>query len=99
MSKEKPLSELQERFAQKFIEHNGNRSKAYAEAGYSVKNKLEKTINEAASRLYANGKVNARIKELQKVVQEKSIHTITEALQRDQPFQILKFKAAQHPTE
>lgn len=84
MSKETPLTYKQDQFAQKFIELDGNRSKAYGEAGYSVKNKTEKTVNEAASRLYNNSKVLARIKELQNTLQEKAVYTITDALKTDQ---------------
>jgi phage terminase small subunit len=57
------LTGKQEKAAQHYVEH-GNKSAAYRHA-YSTKNQAEKTINENASRLFANSKVLARVKELQ----------------------------------
>lgn len=43
----------------------GDKSAAYREAGYSCKNKTTKSVNEAASRLFAKSNVKARVEELQ----------------------------------
>lgn len=74
---------MQELFAHKVIELEGNATKAYPAAGYSVKNKTEKTINEAASRLRNNSKVAARINELQAELRGKALHTLEKSLELD----------------
>ena len=57
------LTQKQEAFAQAFVE-TGNGTEAHRRAGYGA-NMSSKTRNEAASRLLANGKVRARVTELQ----------------------------------
>lgn len=57
------LTPKQESFAQKYVEL-GNASEAYRQS-YNAKKATDKTINEAASRLLADSKVSARVKELQ----------------------------------
>ncbi|URM37149.1 terminase small subunit [Flavobacterium anhuiense] len=62
--KSNDLTILQEAFAQAYV-RSGIGADAYKEAGYSYKNKSDKSIHEAASRILNNGKVAARVKELQ----------------------------------
>ncbi|MCC9016935.1 terminase small subunit [Flavobacterium lipolyticum] len=61
------LTILQEAIAQAYV-RLGVKSDAYKEAGYSYKNKSDKSIHEAACRVLGNSKVSARVKELQSVV-------------------------------
>lgn len=61
------LTIKQEAFCQAYI-RLGDKSAAYREAGYSYKNKTTKSVNEAASRLFANSNVSARVEELQSKV-------------------------------
>ncbi len=68
------LKALQEKAAQLYVQGR-TKSAAYREAGYSVDNMAAKTINEAASRLFADSKVSARVKELQ--AESKQIHQFT----------------------
>lgn len=82
--KSNDLTIKQEAFCQEFIKLD-DKSAAYAKAGYSVKNKTLKTINEAASRLSVNSKVLARIKELQSkaaVIAEKKFQITAEEMLR-----------------
>lgn len=63
------LNIKQESFAQAYV-RLGIGSDAYRSSKYSHKNKTDKSIHEAASRLLNNSKVQARIKELQSQVAE-----------------------------
>lgn len=57
------LTIKQEKFCQLYIENCGNATDAYR-GSYNTKKMSSKTINEAASRMTSNSKVNARIEEL-----------------------------------
>lgn len=61
------LTILQEAMAQAYVKC-GVGSDAYKHAGYSYKNKSDKSIHECASRVLSNVKVAARVKELQSEV-------------------------------
>lgn len=61
---EKQLTALQENAAKLFVEGN-TQSDAYRKAGYNTNNMLDKTVNEEASRLFANPKISARVIQLQ----------------------------------
>jgi hypothetical protein len=74
----KPLTVKQEKASQHFVEH-GNKSAAYRHA-YSTKNQAATTINENASRLFANSNVSARVKELQAQALEKHSTTVESLL-------------------
>lgn len=71
------LNQKREAFCQAFV-RLGVGSDAYINAGYSYKTKTKKSIHEAASRLLKEGKVSARIEELQKEVAERNKITIDE---------------------
>jgi len=66
---ETKLTPKQELFAQTYVK-TGNASEAYRVA-YNVKTKNEKTINPKASNLLNEYKINTRVRELQKQLQEK----------------------------
>lgn len=72
MEKDK-LTPKQEKFCQKYIEL-GNASEAYRQSYDAEKSKPE-TINRKAKELLDNGKIAARVKELQNELKEK--HDIT----------------------
>ena len=78
------LTQKQEKFVSGLIKGLSQRE-AYKKAGYSVKKSSDKTIDESASRLFKNTKVNARFKELSskvvKKAEEKTIATALEVLQ------------------
>jgi len=81
------LTQKQEAFCLAYIE-TGNASEAYRRAGYS-QNAAQKTIHEAASRLLADGKVSARVKELQGEVAKRfeiTVDRIAEMLHEDRAF-------------
>lgn len=67
------LTPKQEKFCQVYIE-TGNASEAYRQA-YSFENMKESTINREAKKILDNPKVSPRIKELQKIHQER--HNVT----------------------
>lgn len=67
------LTEKQEKFCQKYIEL-GNASEAYRES-YDASNMKDTTINRKAKELIDNGKITARIAELQEEHRER--HDIT----------------------
>lgn len=70
------LTIKQEKFCQLYIEL-GNASEAYRQS-YDVGGSKTETINENASRLLADSKVSARVKELKKQLTEK--HDVTKEL-------------------
>lgn len=67
---EKPLTPQQEKFCQQVVLNGGKKSEAYRVAYPKSLNWKDKTVNEAASRLSGNSKVQARIAELQAKVAE-----------------------------
>jgi phage terminase small subunit len=81
----KNLTLKQERFAQAYI-RLGDKSAAYREA-YSCENMRPETIHSKACILSENGKVRARIEELQNIAKSISEtefkHTITDSLKLD----------------
>lgn len=68
-----PLTPKQEKFAQKYIEL-GNASEAYRQA-YDAENMKMEVIHVKACELLADGKVSVRVKELQRLHQER--HQVT----------------------
>ena len=70
----KELTAKQEALCQAYIECGGNQSEAYRRA-YDTKNMEAKTIWEAASRLFNDSKVCARVLELQAIHAER--HNVT----------------------
>lgn len=78
------LTQKQEAFAQAYHE-TGNASEAYRRA-YNAENMKEETIWRKAKEVADNGKVTARISELQKRAQQRhdiTIDTLTEMLKED----------------
>lgn len=73
------LTAKQELFVRKIIEGN-SQANAYRSA-YSTKNMSDKTIHEAASRLVADSKVSARLKELREQITADSIMSAQERLE------------------
>ena len=73
------LTPKQEVFVQKIIE-GMSQADAYRTA-YSTKNMSDKTVHEAASRLMADSKVSARVKELREQVNSKTIMTAQKRLE------------------
>ena len=73
------LTENQEKFCQGIIEGK-SQAEAYREA-YPRQRSSDKTIWEAASRLMANSKVNARIKELRDQLAKPTIMSAQERLE------------------
>lgn len=78
------LNVRQEKACVEYIKLNGKKTDAYIAAGYSVGKKSKKSLNEAASRLFAKSNMKARIEELRNAVQEKAIYTLDDALKTDQ---------------
>lgn len=72
------LTPKQEAFAAKYVEC-GNASEAYRES-YDAANMADKTVWEAASRLLADYKVAARVKELRDVIAEAAKLTVADLL-------------------
>ena len=72
------LTPKQEVFVQKIIE-GMSQADAYR-AAYNTNRMSDKTIHEAASRLMADSKVSARVKELREQVTSKTIMTAQERL-------------------
>lgn len=84
---EATLTIKQETFAQKYIE-TGVASEAYRIA-YDTENMMAKTVWEEASRLLADPKVSARVKELKALHQERheiTVDSITQELIEDRQF-------------
>jgi len=81
----KNLTLKQERFAQAYVQL-GDKSAAYREA-YSCEKMKDTTIHSKACILSENGKVRARIEELQNIAktisEEGFLHTITDSLKLD----------------
>lgn len=75
----KRLTVRQEKFAQKYVEC-GNASEAYRYAYPSSAKWKDKTVWENASRLMANSKVSARVKELEEASKQASQVTREEIL-------------------
>lgn len=73
------LTAKQELFVRKIIEGN-SQANAYRSA-YSTKNMSDKTIHEAASRLVADSKVSARLKELRDKIATDSVMSAQERLE------------------
>ena len=73
------LTNNQEKFVQCIVEGK-SQSEAYREA-YPEQRSSDKTVWEAASRLMANSKVSARIKELRDQLATKSIMTAQERME------------------
>lgn len=65
------LTQKQENFCNYYMECSGNASEAYRKA-YSCENMRPDTINRKAHELYENGKVTARLSELQEEQKKKS---------------------------
>jgi phage terminase small subunit len=74
----KKLTVKQENFCNYYIE-TGNASKAYRRA-YSCSNMKDETVNRKAVELLKNGKITARVKQLQKALQKRSDITKDEAV-------------------
>lgn len=70
----KPLTSLQENAAKLFVEGN-TQSDAYRKAGYDVSKCTDKSINELASKVFADIKVSSRVAELQAEAQQR--HNVT----------------------
>lgn len=68
------LTAKQEKFVQGLVEGKSQRQ-AYIDAGYKTDNASNKTIDEAASRLFKNSKVSARYSELMSKHEEKALWT------------------------
>lgn len=73
------LTPKQEVFVQNIIK-GMSQADAYRSA-YSTKNMSDKTIHEAASRLMADSKVSARVKELREQITAKTIMTAQKRLE------------------
>lgn len=65
------LTQKQENFCNYYMECSGNASEAYRKA-YSCENMRPDTINRKAHELYENGKVTARLAELQEEQRKRS---------------------------
>lgn len=79
------LTEKQEAACQAYIECGGNQSEAYRQA-YDAENMKPETIWSKASELFANGKVAARVLELQAGHAERhnvTVDTITKELEEN----------------
>ncbi|MCE9567471.1 MAG: terminase small subunit [Planctomycetes bacterium] len=74
------LTVKQEAFVRNYFENGGNASEAYRHA-YDAENMSDKTIWEAASRLLADSKVSARVKELKERHLKRHDVTIDRVLQ------------------
>lgn len=72
------LTAKQEKFCHKYIE-TGNASEAYRQA-YSCGKMKTETVNRKAVELMANGKVSARVKELQAKAEQKSNYRKQDAI-------------------
>lgn len=75
------LTPKQEKAIQAYLTNGGNKTQAYKSA-YSTKKMNEKTINENACRLFKDSKVAARLKELQKEIEESNKITKDWVLER-----------------
>ena len=73
------LSQKQEMFCVKYAKH-GNATRAYKEA-YNAENMKPATINRKAVELFENGKITARIEELNQMAVSDAVMTKQEALQ------------------
>ena len=73
------LTPKQEGFAQEIIKGK-SQADAYRSA-YSCKNMSDKTIHEAASRLMADSKVSARVKEIREQVTKETVMTAQKRLE------------------
>lgn len=73
------LSQKQEMFCIKYAKH-GNATRAYKEA-YNAENMKPATINRKAVELFENGKITARIEELNQMAVSDAVMTKQEALQ------------------
>jgi len=95
MSKSGKLTPKQESFAKLYMLYS-NASEAYRQA-YNAENMKSKTINEKASRLLKEGKVRARIKELQERAMEKhdiSVDSLTNELEQARMLAMINKAAA-----
>jgi len=84
------LTDKQEAACQAYIECGGNQSEAYRRA-YNAENMEAKTVWEAASRLFNDSKVIARVIELQAVHAERhnvTVDTITKELDENRALAI-----------
>ena len=73
------LTPKQEKFCAEYMK-TGNASEAYRRA-YNAKNMLPATVNRKATEVMDNGKVAARLAELKKRVQDRSIITVESLIQ------------------
>lgn len=73
------LTAAQERAVQLHVLQGKNKSDAYREAGFKVENATPKSVNELASRMFAEVKVAARVEEL-KTLQLKSMQVTHERI-------------------
>lgn len=73
------LTPLQENAVKLYIQ-GATKSDAYRQAGYDVSNSTDKTINEAASRLFSDSKVLARMSELKQELAEEFKYTVRDAV-------------------
>ncbi len=65
------LTLKEEKAVQEYFSNGGNKTAAYKSA-YNTSRMKDKTINEKASRFFASGKISARVKELQKELEEEN---------------------------
>lgn len=75
------LTIKQEKFCERYLEHR-NATRAYKEAGYSVKGWKDNAIGVAAHRVLKNTKVQLRINEVRQVAANRVEYTQEEALKR-----------------
>lgn len=76
------LTTKQERFCIEVVKQS-NYSDAYRIA-YDASSMSDETINRKASELMSNGKITARVKELQAPVVEEARHTLKDSIEQDQ---------------
>lgn len=75
----KKLTLKQEKFCHEYVKNGGNASDAYRSA-YDTKNMKSATVNRKAAELMSDGKITARIEELQKAAQKRTEITIDRVL-------------------
>lgn len=79
--KDMKLTLKQHNFCFAYIK-SGNKSEAYREA-YDTERMQSATVNRKAFKLFDQGKIRARIEELQGEIQEKELYTVKESIKRD----------------
>ena len=84
MTERRPLTPKQENFAQRFVEL-GNASEAYRRS-YDASRMKPSTVNRKAVELLANGKITARVRELQAAARKRhdvTVDSLTRELDED----------------